>query len=132
MSEIMPMPIRARGNALATGFGNWLVATFWAQISPLGLASITWRFYFIFAGQYWLFISIVPNRIIMAIAWNLVVTLPIIWFFFKETNQAGLENIDLLFGERALGTLTDDLNKEVMDLHPTAVQTERVGKADVV
>jgi MFS family permease len=50
MSEVMPMQIRARGSAFATGFGNWLVATFWAQISPLGLASITWRFYFIFAG----------------------------------------------------------------------------------
>lgn len=53
-------------------------------------------------------------------------TLPVIWFFFKETNQVSLENIDLLFGERALGTLPDDLNKEAMDLHPTAVQTERV------
>jgi MFS family permease len=52
MSEIMPMQIRARGNAFATGIGNWLVATFWAQISPLGLEAITWRFYFIFAGQY--------------------------------------------------------------------------------
>jgi len=50
MSEIMPMQIRARGNAFATGIGNWLVATFWAQISPLGLEAITWRFYFIFAG----------------------------------------------------------------------------------
>jgi hypothetical protein len=39
-----------------------------------------------------------------------------------------LENIDLLFGERALGTLPDDLTKEAMDLHPTAFQTEGVGK----
>jgi hypothetical protein len=68
----------------------------------------------------------------MAIAWNLVVALPIIWFFFKETNQVSLENIDLLFGERALGTLPDDLNKEAMDLHPKAIQTERVEKAAVV
>jgi hypothetical protein len=52
--------------------------------------------------------------------------LPIIWFFFKETTQVSLENIDLLFGERALGTLPDDLNKEAMDLRPTAVETERV------
>jgi hypothetical protein len=68
----------------------------------------------------------------MAIAWNLVVALPIIWFFFKETNQVSLENIDLLFGERALGTLPDDLNKEAMGLHPTAVQAERVEKVDAV
>ena len=48
--------------------------------------------------------------------------------FFKETTQVSLENIDLLFGERALGTLPDDLNKEAMDLHPRVVKTERVEK----
>jgi hypothetical protein len=26
MSEVMPMQIRARGNAFATGIGNWLVS----------------------------------------------------------------------------------------------------------
>jgi hypothetical protein len=34
-----------------------------------------------------------------------VVTFPTIWFTFKETKQLSLEEIDLLFGERALGTL---------------------------
>jgi hypothetical protein len=48
----------------------------------------------------------------------------------KETTQVSLENIDLLFGERALGTLPDDLNKEAMGLHATAVQTEKVENAD--
>ncbi len=33
------------------------------------------------------------------------------FFFFKETKQVSLEDIDLLFGERALGTLPDDLHK---------------------
>jgi len=61
-------------------------------------------------------------------AWNLVVTLPVVWFCFKETTQVSLENIDLLFGERALGTLPDDLNKEAMDLQPRVVETERVEK----
>lgn len=30
---------------------------------------------------------------------------------FKETKQVSLEEIDLLFGERALGTLPADLHK---------------------
>lgn len=89
----MPMQIRARGNAFATGIGNWLVATIWAQVSPIGLGEIGWKFYFIF------------------VAFNIVITFPVIFFFFKETKQVSLEDIDLLFGERALGTLPDDLHK---------------------
>ncbi|KAF2684148.1 general substrate transporter [Lentithecium fluviatile CBS 122367] len=90
-SEIMPLSIRGRGSAFATGIGNWLVGTVWSQVSPIGLGDITYRFYFIF------------------VAFNLFVTLPTIWFVFKETKQLTLEEIDLLFGERALGTLPDDL-----------------------
>jgi len=42
MSEIMPMQIRGRGCAFATGIGNWLVSTFFAQISPIALGDIGW------------------------------------------------------------------------------------------
>lgn len=93
MSEVMPMQIRARGNAFATGIGNWLVSTFWSQVSPIALDHLGWKFYFLF------------------VAWDVVVTLPVVYFFFKETKQVSLEDIDLLFGERALGTLPDDLSK---------------------
>jgi hypothetical protein len=37
-----------------------------------------------------------------------------VFFIFKETKQVSLEDIDLLFGERALGTLPDDLHKGAM------------------
>ena len=50
MAEIMPMQIRGRGNAFAAGVGNWTVATLWAQVSPIALDAITWRFYFLFAA----------------------------------------------------------------------------------
>ncbi|KAK4149479.1 MFS sugar transporter-like protein [Chaetomidium leptoderma] len=103
MAEIMPMPIRARGNAFATGIGNWLVSTFWSQLSPMALKALDWKFYFLF------------------VAFDIVVTLPIVFFFFKETKQLSLEEIDLLFGERSLGTLPNDLHKED-NLHPE--QTE--------
>ncbi|PVH93846.1 general substrate transporter [Periconia macrospinosa] len=90
-SEIMPLSIRGRGSAFATGIGNWLVSTVWSQVSPIGLGKITYKFYFIF------------------VAFNLCVSLPTIYFVFKETKQLTLEEIDLLFGERALGTLPEDL-----------------------
>ncbi|PGH15893.1 hypothetical protein AJ79_02060 [Helicocarpus griseus UAMH5409] len=94
-SEIMPMQIRGRGSAFATGIGNWLVATMWSQVSPIGLEHIEWRFYFVF------------------VAFNAVVTFPTIYFVFKETKQLTLEEIDLLFGGRALGGLPENLEKEV-------------------
>ena len=89
------MQIRARGNAFATGIGNWLIATFFAQVSPFALGDIGWKFYFVF------------------VAFNVAVTFPVIFFFYKETTRVCLEDVDLLFGERALGTLPDDLNKGV-------------------
>ncbi|KAH3911609.1 hypothetical protein HBI56_163470 [Parastagonospora nodorum] len=86
-SEIMPLSIRGRGSAFATGVGNWLVGTVWSQVSPIGLGKITYKFYFIF------------------VAFNLCVTLPTIWFIFKG-------EIDLLFGDQAIAThmLSDDLD----------------------
>lgn len=87
------MQIRGRGSAFATGIGNWLVSTMWSQVAPIGLGSITWKFYFVF------------------VAFNVAVTFPTIFFVFKETKQVSLEGIDLLFGERALGTLPQELEK---------------------
>lgn len=47
--------------------------------------------------------------------WNIVVTIPTIWFLFKETNKKSLEEIDLLFGERALGTLPEQIEAKDVD-----------------
>jgi hypothetical protein len=64
-SEIMPLSIRGRGSAFATGVGNWLVGTVWSQVSPIALGAITYKFYFVF------------------VAFNLLVTFPTIFFVFK-------------------------------------------------
>lgn len=48
MAEVMPMQIRGKGNAFATGIGNWAVGTLWSQISPIALGTISWKYYFIF------------------------------------------------------------------------------------
>jgi hypothetical protein len=50
MSEVMPMQIRGKGVAFATGIGNWTVSTLWSQVSPIALGKIGWKFYFIFAA----------------------------------------------------------------------------------
>ncbi|KUL89392.1 hypothetical protein ZTR_04400 [Talaromyces verruculosus] len=111
MSEIMPMQIRGKGNAFATGIGNWCVSTLWSQVSPIALGELGWKFYFIFA------------------AWNVCVTIPTVYFLFEETKQKSLEEIDLLFGGRALGTLSNDLNEKglaVEESQGDATQVELV------
>jgi len=42
---------------------------------------------------------------------SVLITFPTIFFVFKETKGVALEDIDLLFGERALGALPEDLDK---------------------
>ncbi|CAG8199804.1 unnamed protein product [Penicillium nalgiovense] len=110
MSEVMPMQIRGKGVAFATGVGNWTVSTLWSQVSPIALGKIGWKFYLIFA------------------AWNVCITIPTIFFWFKETKQKSLEEIDLLFGGRALGALSDDLDSKALELESagTARQVENV------
>ncbi|KKK19728.1 hypothetical protein P175DRAFT_0500238 [Aspergillus ochraceoroseus IBT 24754] len=98
MAEVMPMQIRGRGNAFATGVGNWAVSTLWAQVSPIALGKIQWKFYFIFA------------------AWNILVTLPCIYLFFVETKQKSLEEIDLLFVRRGLGSPPEDVTTKGDDI----------------
>ncbi|KAL4928480.1 sugar porter family MFS transporter [Aspergillus undulatus] len=110
MAEVMPMQIRGRGNAFATGVGNWAVSTLWAQVSPIALGKIGWKFYFIFAG------------------WNICVTLPVVYLFFVETKQKSLEEIDILFGGRALGTLPEEIAAKDSDV---VVTTQHHDKREV-
>jgi hypothetical protein len=46
------------------------------------------------------------------IAFNLVITLPVLIFSFRETKGLSLEEIDLMFGDRALGNLPADIEKD--------------------
>ncbi|RAL15344.1 sugar porter family MFS transporter [Aspergillus homomorphus CBS 101889] len=105
MAEVMPMQIRGRGTAFATAVGNWTVSTLWAQVSPIALGSIGWKFYFIF------------------VAFNICVTFPTVFLFFKETKQKSLEEIDLLFGGRALGHLPADVESKVTSETEKAEET---------
>ncbi|KAJ5294153.1 hypothetical protein N7508_008974 [Penicillium antarcticum] len=107
MSEVMPMQIRGKGNAFAVGIGNWAVSTLWNQISPVALGNLKWRFYFIF------------------VAWNLCISLPVIYFFFRETKQKSLEDIDLLFGGRSSAP-----HEDAVELDPK-LDIQRFDKAEM-
>lgn len=126
MSEVMPMQIRGKGNAFATGVGNWAVATLWSQVSPIAIGAISWRFFFVFAA-FSEYCNKCPyphptnSRVL-----DTAVALPTIFFLFKETKQKTLEEIDLLFGGRALGILPEDVtekNLESKTATATAVET---------
>lgn len=39
---------------------------------------------------------------------DLCVSLPVIYFFFRETKQKTLEEIDLLFGDQVLGRIPEE------------------------
>lgn len=130
MSEVLPYQVRSKGAAFATGIGNWLVATFWAQVSPTALDKLGWKFYFLFVGTF----KEAPPRFCFvffffatkkkerkkekaneAIAWDLIITLPCLILLFKETKGLSLEEIDVMFGGRALGTLDDDMEKNTVE-----------------
>jgi hypothetical protein len=61
------------------------------------LGALTYKFYFVF------------------IAFNIVITFSTIWFTFKETKKLTLEEIDLLFGGHAAGTIP--INSELQHSH---------------
>lgn len=48
------------------------------------------------------------------------VTIPTIFFWFKETKQKSLEEIDLLFGGRALGSLDDNITSKTVEVETVA------------
>lgn len=64
---------------------------------------------------------------VVFVAFNILVTIPTIFFLFKETTQLSLEEIDLLFGDRALGTLPNELAEKDID---DAIRTGSVAGAE--
>ncbi|KAL5351307.1 hypothetical protein ACLOAV_003161 [Pseudogymnoascus australis] len=99
-AEYAPLAIRTKSAALATA-SNWIFTFLVVMITPVSIERIQWRTYIYFAALNLLFI-------------------PIIWFFYPETRNLSLEQIDLLFtGEKVLlhwdasmGDLRGSLAKE--------------------
>lgn len=76
-TEYAPLAIRTKSAALATA-SNWLFTFLVVMITPVSINSIQWRTYIYFAA---LNLSFVP----------------IVYFFYPETRNLSLEQVDLLF-----------------------------------
>ncbi|KAI1737233.1 hexose carrier protein [Xylaria scruposa] len=80
-AEYAPLAIRTRSAALATA-SNWIFTFLVVEITPVSISNIKWRTYIYFAVFNALF-------------------LPLIYFFYPETRNLSLEQIDKLFeGEK--------------------------------
>ena len=76
-AEYAPLAIRTRAAALATA-SNWIFTFLVVEITPVSIGSIAWRTYIYFAVFNFCF-------------------LPLIYFFYPETRNLSLEQIDRLF-----------------------------------
>lgn len=76
-AEYAPLAIRTRAAALASA-SNWIFTFLVVEITPVSISSIGWKTYIYFAIFNFFF-------------------LPIIYFFYPETQNLSLEQIDKLF-----------------------------------
>lgn len=78
-AEVTPIRIRAQAAGLATA-SNWIFNYAVVQLAPIMINSISWKTYFVF------------------FCFNLAF-IPIIYFYFPETNGHKLEVLDAIFAE---------------------------------
>lgn len=85
------MEIRARGNSLST-VSNWVLNLIFAQISPIALADVGFRFFYAF------------------FAFNLC-AVACYFFFYPETRGKTLEEMNVLFGDEVLSPALGRVDK---------------------
>ncbi|KAH8896735.1 general substrate transporter [Thozetella sp. PMI_491] len=97
--EILPFNIRAKGLTLCFCF-TALSGVFNQYVNPLGLESLSWRFYFVYIAV-------------------LVIECLVIFFFFVETRGPTLEEIAVLFDgqESAAGIASLEAREKTSALH---------------
>jgi len=78
-SEINSLEFRTQGAAIATAT-NWITNFIVVQITPPGISNIGWKYYIIYTVFNFAF-------------------MPIVYFFYPETANRSLEDLDLLFEE---------------------------------
>ncbi|KAL2131425.1 hypothetical protein VTI74DRAFT_5136 [Chaetomium olivicolor] len=82
-AEYAPLAIRTKAAALATA-SNWIFTFLVVEITPVSFANVQWKTYVYFCVFNFLFI-------------------PLIYFFYPETQNLSLEQIDRLFtGEKVM------------------------------
>ncbi|CAI7655684.1 hypothetical protein N7533_007271 [Penicillium manginii] len=103
--EILPLHVRAKGQAIGIS-ANWLWNFFVVMITPTLIQNLAWKGYLIF------------------MCLNLVFV-PIVYFFYPETANLTLEEIDFLFTNRA--THPSLPSHDVAEAKPKATGIETVG-----
>jgi len=90
-AEIFSTEIRARGNSLST-FSNWSLNLIFAQISPIALEQVGFRFFYAF------------------FVFNLC-AMVCYFLFYPETKGKTLEQMDILFGDQLVPHALQDPEK---------------------
>lgn len=129
-AEIVPLRIRAPANAVSTS-GNWIwnfmvivfgtglliapianVLTQVVMITPVSFSSIGYKTYIIFAVMY-VKGSVISRALKLIPYSNGAVILPTVYFFYPETANRSLEEMDLIFRKtKSIWTAVDIANKE--------------------
>ncbi|WOO83298.1 Sugar transporter STL1 [Vanrija pseudolonga] len=110
-TEIAPLPIRTCSAALGSA-SNWIWNFVVVEITPISLHSIGYKTYIYFAIFNALFV-------------------PLIYFFYPETRQLSLENVDLLFtGPKVLMHLPEELRVPEPVVSTTSPQPDVEKKGD--
>ncbi|KAH6853133.1 sugar transporter STL1 [Chaetomium sp. MPI-CAGE-AT-0009] len=108
-AEYAPLAIRTKAAALATA-SNWIFTFLVVEITPVSIANIQWRTYIYFSVFNFCFI-------------------PLVYFFYPETRNLSLEQIDKLFtGDKvmlhwtqSMGSIGDAVNRSgVHGLHSSS------------
>ncbi|PYH74803.1 sugar transporter-like protein [Aspergillus vadensis CBS 113365] len=86
--ELLPQHVRTKGQAIGIS-ANWLWSFFVNMISPTLIRDLAWKGYLIF------------------VAFNLVF-IPIVYFYYPETANLSLEDIDSLFGVQKAQPIRED------------------------
>jgi hypothetical protein len=87
-SEIFPMHLRSYGCSASTA-ANWVNNVIIGQITPIGLAQLNYKYFFVFIA------TNVSNTIVA-------------YFLFPETKNKTLEEIGLMFGDTDVRTMPEN------------------------
>ncbi|PQE03364.1 MFS sugar transporter protein [Rutstroemia sp. NJR-2017a BBW] len=114
-SEVAPLSVRVPITAVSTG-SSWIFNFIVAEITPVGFATIGYRYYIIYACIN--FFLILPGKLHQfqyVQQRRRLTTIKGVYFFFPETNGRHLEEVDQIFIQ----------SKNVFDSVPVARHMER-------
>lgn len=109
-AEIFPLEVRAKGNAW--GVVGWSIGNGWLTLlCPVMFKALNEKTYYIFA------------------ACN-VITIPMVWALYPESNQRTLEEMDLLFASDSIWNWEAERNFAILkEQNPDLVQAARRGQS---